>query len=184
MTGINVAGVALQLSGGLVIGIGLVTTWREHRAEDDAAARFMRRLRATERRLSAAARRQLDRILRRPRRTIALAGTAHGSSAASMNARGRSQYRMLPADALTRAALEELDLRTRDLMTRLSDLGDRQVDEAAALRKEIAEVAGQFKDESDRLERLSRHVATGGIRYELAGVALAAVGQVLAMLPF
>jgi lipid II:glycine glycyltransferase (peptidoglycan interpeptide bridge formation enzyme) len=98
-----------------------------------------------------------------------------------VKARGRKQFRELPASVPLQEALEELDQRTRELMEGVNDVRDALEDEVEKRQATEAQLRTDLDSAVQRLDEQDRRVAVGGIRLEALGVFLVALGLVLAL---
>lgn len=164
-----IIGSLLPLAGTLVAAWGLAQTWRRF-ADEGFRDEPTRRLRAAiewvhQRRGEAL----WLSLLRRQKRVVG-AGAAMGQAGA-FAARGHIGFAPLPTDSETTviAALAE---RTEQLLRGFNVTPER-VQEIA---DEVTRIGGSLTIEVERLERQSRRVAVGGLRWAAAGLGLVAIG--------
>ena len=170
MTAGHAIGLALQLVGLLVMGLGVWRTWREFALPGENLVEPITRAgRAAWTALVQRTEALWRRILRRPRRVEAHAEFA---SAVGMAAR-------LQASDLTSAVLE-LERRVGQLVDRLADVDERVQDEREADLVAVAELRERLAGAIADLEARDRRVALGGLRLEMFGLFLTALGLVVA----
>jgi hypothetical protein len=75
--------------------------------------------------------------------------------------------------------MAELQRRTRDLMTRLTNNEEALQDGLKEIERKLTGLSERLDAMTAGLERQARRVAIGGIRLEAAGLVLVAVGTVL-----
>ena len=173
---LNMAGIALQVGGVLVAGVGVWRTWREFGAGESFFEPITSLAYWMVARSRSLARRIATRLGRKPApQTISIQGI--GSAEAFGSATLRVGWPPLPTDG--ELALAELHRRTKLISEGLANAEERlgqavQVnrDEVAALRRRISEVA-------DQLGHQSRRVAIGGLRYQALGLFLVSAGLAL-----
>lgn len=160
-------GVALQVIGLAVTGVGISRTWSQFGDEPfwefiaDPARKTWRWIQT--------------KVLRRHKTAT---GEAHiVMPAPSISARGRVGWGGLPDEVSD--AISELDRRTRQLLERVQDAQEGLVDGLMALRSELDWVRKEVTEEVETLRDSDRQVATGGIRLEALGLFLIALGVVL-----
>ena len=174
---LNTLGVAAQIFGVLVAFGGLWKTWHEHAAGEAFWGWLVTRAYAVSRASAIRAQRIIRRLLRRRPETRAIAGIAAGQAAAFGSVHGRVNWGPLPET--TEAALQELHRRTVEMMDRQANAVDRLDDAVGEMRTDIAARATHLVAEIGRVEKLSRHIAVGGVRLESMGLFLVLLGLAL-----
>lgn len=169
---LNGLGAVFQIVGVVATGVGLRRTWREFGPEDEGwwdpivlRARSGWRQAAT-----------FFRGVFRPSRSVDLQvdDLAQGHEATSLKERQR--FRVLPENVDVRAALSELDERTRRVMEKTNDLQDRVDDESDRLDGELQAVKERLNTAVAQMEEQDRRIAAGGARVEGLGLFLIALG--------
>jgi len=180
-TVLSVLAFVLVVLAALTQGVGIVRTWldfgREGQRLRDVVAATLRR---GADRVIAWRGRFVARVLRRHPVTIVV-GQGALAFGASFDARGRIQYGALPSG--TKAALAELESRTKDLMTRLTVEKESREDADRLAGQETAALRRDLGSEVERLVARDRRIATGGVGWGLAALfmtVLAAICQTLA----
>jgi hypothetical protein len=172
-------GTTVEVVGLFVALAGLLRTWRDFAPKGEPIyGRELRLLQALGRRLRTALAEIRRRVTRSPRgRHIALEAAISGTG--ELNVTVRRGYGPLLSDLSAAEAMAVLDQRTRELMDRIEDASGAAREEGARaaaaerlLEKRVAEVASSAASNIQR-------VATEGLRIELFGLALVAIGLVL-----
>jgi hypothetical protein len=177
-TTLNAIGILLEVVGVAVAAIGLARTWGEFGPGDEGLVPVKQLARGARRHLAAVAR----RVGLKPRgKVVGMGAVVTGSG--SVKARGRMQFRSLPADIDTPEALAELDDRTRRLMTIVSDVRDATVDEKERAEAREDGLAEELETATQHLESQDRRVAIGGVRLEALGLFLVALGLLMQAVP-
>lgn len=169
---LGIAGVVFQVVGILTTGVGLWKTWHEFAQGEGFWEPFVMRAQRVIRWVE----RPTRRLLRRPQR-VEGGGGLRGSAAGHAQVRARLTWVPLPTRA--DSALAALDRRTRELEDGLSDLTERHEDDLANIREEIAQVGDKLEGTKQQMETQTRHVAIGGLRYEVTGLFCVALGLLL-----
>lgn len=175
---INWVGVALEVCGLAMSGVGLWGTWHEFAPPGE---RFVGPLVDTTRAALAAVRAKVKtlvrRLLRRPPEPIVVQVGGVGVLTSTGRVSVRLGYGNLSDDVA--AALAELHRRTQDLMDRHTQVDEKLADEAEARGLAIKEIRAEFASAVGRLEAREQRIAVGGIRLQSVGLLLVALGLVL-----
>ena len=176
---LDLAGVLCQIVGIGTATVGLWRTWREFAPEGDSFFRPVEeRVKAVGQWLRATLCGLVRRLLRRPPYRRAEAGVALGGGGA-LSVRGRGQFRDLPTDLDAGSAIAELDDRTHELRTMISELRERHADDMDRAQRATADLRDELGLVTGRLDKQSRHAAVGGIRLEALGLFFVGAGIVL-----
>jgi hypothetical protein len=175
VTLLNLAGISFQIVGLVVTAYGLAKTWRNYKPEGvgflDPPVRWRR---DTFRRIASLVSRF---SWRGRRRSVTFEGHAGAVSSTSASlGRGRVGFPPLPRSA--KAAIAELDERTRKLMDLVSDTLQRCDEESDRARLEIVALGTRLEQDIARLEQHGIGVAIGGIRTAATGLCFVALGVV------
>jgi hypothetical protein len=181
---INWIGIALEVVGLAITGVGLWGTWREFAPPNEP---FLRPVVEPTRRFLTVARVSVEtltrRLLRRPPRPIVIGvGSVQAHASAFGRASVRIGYGALSNDV--QAALAELHGRTQELMDMLAKTGERLADESEAREKAVTAMREELGRSFSRLEAREQRIAVGGIRLQSLGLLLVAFGLILQSWPF
>jgi hypothetical protein len=170
---LNVTGVLIQIVGAIIAMNGLIRT---HDAYAERTVAAIARDKAERIRDQAAA--VVRRLLHR-RRTIAISGTANLSLGGSLRARAIVGWSPLDPKLKTRAAIDELDRRTRDLNVRIAGLDEKIADAGEKVASDLAAVRKAVEEGDERIAGLVRHAAIEGLAREAIGLFIVVMGGVL-----
>jgi len=180
---VNYAGVALQIAGLAISGVGLWRTWREFaRTEDRFLGPVIDPVREAFAAFGVMAEAFVRRALRRPRMIVAEIASAQGLVISSARANVRVGYGSPPNDVPE--ALAELHRRTQELMAMFSKVDERLAKENEDRDGAISAVRSEVDAAVKRLDARGQRIAVGGIRTQGLGVFLVALGLVLQAWPF
>jgi hypothetical protein len=164
---LSMTGLLLLFPAAVFQGIALVKIWLAFGHEGETFPRIVRAL--SNRWVARLARARDGLAARILGRRKAIVGSGALAIMTGFNARARVQFGALPAGS--KAALVELDRRTKELMSRFSDENERREDEATAIRREIDELRAKIARDVEDLRDRDRRVATHGLAWELGGLA-------------
>ncbi len=163
---------AFQAAGLLIAVIGLWRTWSEF-AGEGLLAPLIGRIRV----LLAPAESWLRRLLGRPKTAWIHAGDAV-TFEDSATARIRVGYPELPSGTSQRVAIAELDRVLRHLIDTVTSHQEQTDVSLGELRQQATDLHEELHGIVLDLIAQDRHIATEGLRLELVGLALVAVGLV------
>jgi hypothetical protein len=166
------AGLALQIVGLLVLGIGLWKTWHEFAEGEHFRDPYVTRARALVRWLDY----RLRRLIGRPR-PINLEGRA--ASQFGMSSSGLGVVGWPPLPKTTRPALNELERRIDEVSNRVASVQTELGAETTNRDDADKALEARLTGEVGRLNVRTKRVAVGGIRWQATGLLLLAVGLVL-----
>jgi hypothetical protein len=176
---INWLGVAFEVVGLSISGIGLWATWHEFAPANEP---FLRPLVDPTRAAFTALRVNLETLARRvlrlpPKATVIHAQTLQATASVAGRLSLRLGYGNLSDDV--QAALAELHRRTQQLMDMHSRTDERLADERAAREQAIKVMSDELAASVGRLEGRGQRIAVGGIRMQTAGLFLVMFGLML-----
>jgi len=175
---VNYLGVALQVVGVVVSGLGLWTTWREFAAPDNRFfAPVIDPTREVLGAMKARAGTIVRRIFRRPPKdkVIVLTGVSAVAFVGRLGA--RLGYGDLPNDP--QGALAELHRRTQQLMDMLGKDSERFDKEATDREADVHAMRSELAAALRRFEERSQRIAVGGLRPQFVGLFLVVIGLVM-----
>lgn len=180
----NWLGVALEVVGLAISGVGFWGTWREFAPPNEP---FLRPIVEPTRRLLTAAWVKAETFMRRllrrrPRPVVITVGSVQMRASVAGRGTVRINYGALSNDV--QVALAELHRRTQELMDMQSMTGERLAAESEAREKAVTGMRTELERSFSRLEAREQRIAVGGIRLQSLGLLLVAFGLILQSWPF
>ena len=170
-------GGALRILGVLVSAVGLMRTWRDF----PPGERFLEPLIGPPLRRARRALSRLGRAFARWRGKgipMEVEGSAASAFGAAFAADALIGYGPLPPQP-PEASIAALDVRTREISTRLTNAAQKLETSISVLRDAAAKREAEVTDRLHELERRDVRIATGGIRIAALGLLMIGVGELL-----
>jgi hypothetical protein len=166
-------GVALQVGGLVLAGLGLADAWRNFGPGEPFLAPVRRSLALAGGWLARLAR----RVLRRGN-VVVIVGAGELKLSGSLEGRGRIGFGPLPKHDVT-AAIAILEQRTRELREAIASVDERTSGRLDASDAKAESVERRLAGEVSRLDLADRRIASGGVRLAAIGLGATAAGMIL-----